>query len=178
MKSNIITIDNHGNGFTDAVGEAKKVAAYNGLEGHNSLQLQLITEEMLSMARSVTGEMRASFWIENEGPAYELHMTTKAVLDRSQRSQLIGASSSRTNEAATSFIGRLRDAFEQAMAFDPEQRLADLPDDILNDLPQSAFDIQEWDGYEQSVLKRLADHISISIRGVVVDMTVSKTFPV
>ena len=34
----------------------------------------------------------------------------------------------------------------------------------------------EWDGYEQSTLKKLADVIKVSIRGGAVDLTVSKKF--
>ncbi len=67
MKSDIILIDNQGNGFIDALEETKKVASYTGLEEKKTTRLQLMTEEMLSLARSVTGEMQASFWIENVG---------------------------------------------------------------------------------------------------------------
>ena len=61
MKSDIILIDNQGNGFAEALEETKKVASYTGLEPKLTTRLQLMTEEMLSLARSVTGEIgRAS----------------------------------------------------------------------------------------------------------------------
>ena len=63
MKSDIIFIDNQGNGFDKTVEETKKVAVYTGLSHKESLRLQLCAEEMLSLARSITGEMKASFWI-------------------------------------------------------------------------------------------------------------------
>ena len=34
----------------------------------------------------------------------------------------------------------------------------------------------EWDGYEESILKKLADTIKIGIRGNTIDLTVIKTF--
>ena len=74
MKSNVIIIDNQGNGFDKSLEETRKVADYEGLSHKESLQLQLCAEEMLSMARGITGEMQASFWIETEGRTFDLHM--------------------------------------------------------------------------------------------------------
>ena len=177
MKSNVIIIDNQGNGFDKALEESRKVAAYEDLSHKESLQLQLCAEEMLSLARSITGEMQASFWIEAEGRAFDLHMTTKTVMDKEKRSLLLGAATSGKNEAAKSFLGSLRDAFEHAMAADVDHS-SDLPEELLNDLPNHVIECMdpEWDKYEQSTLKRLADTIRIGIRGDDVDMTVSKRF--
>ena len=54
MKSDIIMIDNQGNGLDNALKETKKAAAYRELDARQTVQLQLLTEETLSMARSVT----------------------------------------------------------------------------------------------------------------------------
>lgn len=177
MKSDVILIDNQGNGFDKALEEACKTAAYQELSHKESLQLQLCAEEMLSMARSITGELQASFWIEADGRAFELHLTTKTVMDREKRAFLLGAATSGKNEAAKSFLGSLRDAFEQAMAADVDHS-SNLPEELLNDLPNHEITCvdPEWDKYEQSTLRRLADTIRIGIRGDDVDMTVSKRF--
>ena len=95
MKSDVILIDNQGNGFDEALKQTSKVAEYRQLNQKDTLRLQLMAEEMLSMARSVTGEMQASFWIESEGSAFELNMTTKTVMDKEKRYLLISSSSSR-----------------------------------------------------------------------------------
>ena len=54
----------------------------------------------------------------------------------------------------------------------------DLPDDVLDDLANHTIECTnpEWDEYEQSTLRKLADTIMISIRGDVVDMTVVTAF--
>ncbi len=176
MKSDVIKIDNGGKGFENALAETKKVAVYQELSGKDVLHLELITEEMLSLVRSVTGEMQASFWIETEGTRYDLHMTTKTVMDKEKRYLLLSSASSRKNEAAKSFLGFLRNAFEEAMAADVSHEDQELPKEILNDLPQYPIDNPEWDGYERSVLRKVADNVKIAIRGGVVDMTVSKSF--
>ena len=169
MKSNVIYIDNQGNGFDKLLEETRKVAAYEDLTHKESLCLQLCAEEMLSLARSITGEMKASFWIETESRTFNLHLTTKTVMDKEKRSLLLGAATSGKNEAAVSFLGALRDAFEHAMATDVNHN---------NDLPNHVIECMdpEWDKYEQSILRRLADTIRIGIRGDNVDMTVTRKF--
>ena len=173
MKSDIIHIDNRGSGFQNALEQTAKAAEYRGLSHKEALRLRLCTEEMLSLARSVTGELQASFWLESEGKKFDLHLSTKTVMDREKRERLIASASSRKNEAASSFLGRLRDAFEAAMVSDPD---TDIPDDVLDDLANHVIEIPTWDEYEQSILRNAADDVKIAIRGGVVDMTVSKSF--
>lgn len=175
MKSDVIMIINDGTGFEKAVNETKKIAEYQQLDKKGTLHLQLMTEEMLSLARSVTGEMQASFWLEADDGQYTLHMSTKTLMDKEKRQQLIASSTSRKNEAANSFLGFLRNAFEEAMAVEHNSS-DDIPYDVMSDLPMHLVHDNDWDGYERSVLRKVADDVKISIRGGVVDMTVSKDF--
>ena len=178
MKSDVIIIDNQGNGFDKLLEETRKVAAYEDLTHKESLCLQLCAEEMMSLARSVTGEMSASFWIETNNGQFDLHMSTKTVMDKEKRSLLLSAATSGKNEAAKSFLGAIRDSFEHAMAADVDHSGEALPDDLLSDLPNHVIECldPEWDKYEQSILRRLADTIRIGIRGDNVDMTVTRKF--
>lgn len=173
MKSDIIYIDNMGGGFQDALIQTEKAAAYKDLSHKEALQLRLCTEEMLSLARSVTGGMTASFWLESEGRRFDLHMSTKTVMDREKRENLIASSTSRKNEAANTFLGRLRDAFEAAMVSDMNNNI---PDEAMDDMVNRTIEIPEWDEYEQSILKTVADEVKIAIRGGMVEVTVSKSF--
>ncbi len=174
MRSDIVKIDNTGKGFQRATDQAKKVAVYKGLVELDTIQLQVLTEEMLSLARSITGAVDASFWIEFENAQADLHLSTKAVLDREKRAELIASSTSRKNEAANTFLGRIRDMFEEAMTTDVENYQPS--NDILSDMPQGVYDEAEWDGFERSILKKLADDIKIGIQKDIVDITVSKRF--
>ena len=173
MKTDIVLIDNLCNGFKDAVKQTEKAAQFRDLEESASLQLQLITEEMLSLVRSITGEVQASFWVESDARKFTLNMSTKTVMDKEKRRLLIDSTSEGKNAAATSFLTRLRDAFEEAMASDPDLQQYNLPADIEADLAGRDFENPEWDRYEQSVLFRLADNVSIAIRGGYVNMTVT-----
>lgn len=173
MKSDIITIDNQGNGFENAQKETEKVSQYRDLTHKEALKLLLCTEELLSLARSVTGELKATFWLESEGRSFDLHLSTQTIMDREKRKNLIASATSRKNDAATSFLGKLRDKFEEAMTSDADYSI---PPEALADLANHPIETPDWDGYENSVLRKVSDQVRISIRGGTVDMVVSKSF--
>ena len=173
MKSDVIKIDNSGNGFQDALIQTTKSAQFRNLSHKETLQLRLCAEEMLSLARSVTGEMQASFWVESAGKQFDMHLSTKTVMEREKRENLLASATSRKNEAATTFLGKLRDAFEQAMLSDVTYSI---PEDALDDLANHPIEIPEWDEYEQSILRKVADEVKIAIRGDMVDMTITKKY--
>ena len=173
MRSDIINIDNCGNGYQDALDQTAKAAQFRDLSRKEALRLRICAEEMLSLARSVTGELQARFWLESEGKKFDLHLSTKTVMDREKRENLIASATSRRNEAANSFLGKLRDAFEAAMVSEQDNSI---PEDVLDDLANHPIEIPEWDEYEQSILRNAADTVKIAIRGGFVDLTVSKSF--
>ncbi|MBQ3481877.1 MAG: hypothetical protein IJH48_06010 [Oscillospiraceae bacterium] len=176
MKSDIIRIDNQGYGYEDVVKEVERAAQYRGLSHKEELQLRLCAEEMLSLVRSVTGEMKACFWLANEGRDFDLHLSTNTVMDKEKRDLLIQSTTSRRNEAARTFLGKLRDLFEEAMATYPDVSENDIPDEVYKDLLVHPETSPEWDEYEKSVLRSVADGVKIAIRSGKVDMTVSKSF--
>ena len=176
MKSDVIRIDNQGYGFEDAIMEVERAACYRGLSHKEEMQLRLCAEEMLSLVRSVTGEMKASFWLENEGKAFDLHLYTRTLMDKEKRSLLIQSTTSRRNESATTFLGKLRDLFEEAILGYPDDSDDGIPDEVYKDLVVHPAENPEWDEYEKSVLRSVADKVKIAIRGDSIDMTVSKSF--
>ena len=139
MKSNVIIIDNQGNGFDKSLEETRKVADYEGLSHKESLQLQLCAEEMLSMD------------------------STQSVFVRGFLTINVPGLEERKGNIRITKTGDSGEA---------------LPDDLLSDLPNHVIECldPEWDKYEQSTLKRLAETIRIGIRGDNVDMTVTKRF--
>lgn len=94
------------------------------------------------MVRSVTGELRANFWLEWEAQRFVLHLTAKKRLSNIQRNTLVKASTSGKNEAVKGFLDKLRDVFEQALAIDMDvsnyytasgyDTTADITDDIIS----------------------------------------------
>ncbi|MBO7422222.1 MAG: hypothetical protein J6T99_02400, partial [Oscillospiraceae bacterium] len=108
-----------------------------------------------------------------EGKQFDLHLSTKTVMDKEKRENLLASATSRKNEAATTFLGKLRDAFEQAMLSEVDYSI---PEDALDDLANHPIEIPKWDEYEQSILREVADEVKIAIRGDMVDMTITKKY--
>lgn len=170
VKSSVIRIDNHGNGFREATDETMRMADEGGLSREQSLRLALFTEEILSMISILTEEMQADFWIERLNRQYELHVSTRTVLDRKQRRRVRRAIASKKAEKAGGFLAKLRSAFERAMVSDSDRVCFALS-------PGRDREVSEqWDGYEHSILFQMADDMRITLLGGEVRMTVRKEF--
>ena len=175
MKTEICIINKQGDGFQNALEMTRKIAADAGLSKREVLCLQLITEEMMGLVRSVTGENDMSFWIERENKLYQFHLSTKTVMNLEKKAHLVSSTSSLKNDAAKGFIGMLREKYQNAMLMSSDAPASDstyMNHDVLFYNPESA----EWDKYERSILQKIADEIRIGIRGSNVEMIVSKRF--
>ena len=100
MKTDVIVIYSDGSEMEEALVQAEKTAQYKGLSHKAALHLRLLTEEMLGMMRSITGNVKGRFWIEDEKGAFQLHLKVKTFVDFEKREQLLKASTSGKNEAA------------------------------------------------------------------------------
>ena len=198
MKSDVITVSSKGNQMEAALAQAEKVAAYKGLKGKNALHLRLLTEEMMGMMRSITGETEGKFWIEDERDEYRLHLLVETSMDSEKRDQLLAASSTGKNESARGLMGRLRDFFERGEDDDyrsfPSPLLysgmyehSSMPtldwewsmmryEDFLSSRVKNndAAAREAWDELEKSVVAKVADDVKVSIRGRSVEMILVK----
>ena len=114
MTTDVITVSSKGAKMEQALRQAEKMAAFKELGHQNALHLRLLTEEMMGMMRSITGETNGAFWIEDEAGEYRLHLKVKTRMNAEKRDQLLSAATSGKNEAARGFMGRLRDFFDRA----------------------------------------------------------------
>ena len=193
MKTDLITINNQGMGFPAALRECRKAAEYRKLEKKPALQLELLTEELLSMARSVTGDMKGTFWIESEGMRFDLHLSTQTIMDREKREQLLDVSTSKQNAAAVGIMAKIRIAaefllvdYEEASKMSETFYVPGTPSVIsLADPTWSLSSYREdakkakgevWDELEKSIVANLADDVVVALEGRQVDIVVKKEF--
>ncbi|MBQ3303722.1 MAG: hypothetical protein IJH03_04185 [Clostridia bacterium] len=197
MISDIIAITSTGENLNAALDLYRKVAAYSDLSPKGALHLRLLAEEMLSMMRSITGEVSGKFWIEAEDGEYKLHLLVNAALTKEKREELLNASTSGKNEATRSFMGRIRDFFFRGMndeiasyntavlgagaaskgfmpVTDWEWSLLRYQDTLsaLKEKEPEAADA--WDELEKSVVSNVADNVKVSIKGFETEMTIIK----
>ena len=178
--------------------EAEKVAAYKGLSPRNRLHLRLLTEEMMGMMRSITGETDGEFWIEDEDGEYQLHLSVNTWMDSAKRDRLLSASTSGKNESAKGLMGRLRDFFDRGAdedvaafssplllpemmehsstpALDWEWSMMRYESELSARMSNNEAGAREaWDELEKSVVAKVADEVKVSIRGDRVEMIIYK----
>jgi len=198
MKTDVIAVSSRGGQLEKALNQVAKVAAYKDLSPKSTIQLQLLTEEMMGMMRAITGETEGEFWIEDNDATYELHLRVKTRMNSEKRDQLLSASSTGKNESARGLMGRLKDFFDREMDEDIASMGSPLvlPDmyentsmNTLNwEWSMSSYQhqlaamvkdrnpqaMEMWDELEKSVVTHVADEIRVSIRGQQVEMIIQK----
>ena len=198
MKTDIITVSSKGKRMESALAQVDKLAVYKGLSPKNTLHLRLLTEEMMGMMRSITGETEGEFWIEDEDSVYQLHLRVATRLSADEREQLLAASSTGKNESARGLMGRLRDFFDwssdedldavsnplllpdmfehsSSPTLDWEWSMMRYENALSARVEKNEAGAKEaWDELEKSVVKHVADDVKVSIRSGVVEMTIYK----
>ena len=197
MKTDVITVSSKGKRMESALAQVDKLAAYKGLSSKDALHLRLLTEEMMGMMRSITGETNGEFWIEDEDGVYQLHLRVATRLSADEREQLLAASSTGKNESAKGLMGRLRDFFDWSSDedLDAVSNPLLLPDMFDSTSPtldwewsmiryenalsarveqNEAGAKEAWDELEKSVVKHVADDVKVSIRSGIVEMIIYK----
>ena len=198
MKTDVITVSSKGSQMEAALSQADKVASYKGLTGKNALHLRLLTEEMMGMMRSITGETEGKFWIEDDENVYQLHLAVKTRMNSGKRGQLLSASSTGKNESAKGLMGRLRDIFDRGAdediasftspllyphayehsstpTLDWEWSMMKYEDALSYRVQQNDSAAKEaWDELEKSVVAKVADDVKVSIKGQAVEMVIVK----
>jgi hypothetical protein len=198
MKTDVIVVSNKGERMEAALNQAEKVAAYKGLSPKNALHLRLLTEELMGMMRSITGETQGKFWIEDEEDVYELHLLVSTRMNSEKREQLLAASSSGKNESAKGLMGRLRDFFDRGAdediagyttpllmhgaqadsttpTLDWEWSMIRYQDALADCVRRDDSAAREaWDELEKSVVAHVADDVKVSIKGGKAEMIIVK----
>ncbi len=198
MKTDVIRVSSKGNQIEKALAQIEKIAAYKELPPKNTLHLRLLTEEMMGMMRSITGETEGEFWVEDQDGEYQLHLRVRTRLNADEREQLLAASSSGRNESAKGLMGRIRDFFDwssdedlgtmtsslmlpdmyvhsSSPALDMEWSMVRYESALSGRIAQNDAAAKEaWDELEKSVVKHVADDVKVSIRNGVVEMTILK----
>ena len=196
MKTDIITVSAKGKKIETALEQVEKVAAYKGLSPKNTLHLRLLTEEMMGLMRSITGEPEGEFWIEDHDGEFELHLRVASRMNLEKREQLLSVSASGKNEAARGLMGRIRaffdwgcdeeydgltmammpDAFEHSSSpmLDWEWSMRRYENAVSAKMGEDEAAREAWDELEKSVVKNVADDVRVFIRGGYVELTILK----
>ncbi len=119
MHTEKIKISHDGTSFGDALKIAENFADEIKLTGKNKFHVMLLTEEMLSMFKAITGEFDAYFWIEfnEDEKTYSLKLKADAPenIDYAKRRDLLSVSTQGKNIAPRGIMEKVRELWEAGL---------------------------------------------------------------
>ena len=199
MNTEKIIINTSGEGMEEALLATETIGQESGLGHKENIRLRLLAEELVGMMRGITAFPEASFWVEQEGRQFKIHLEAHVDMNMEMRRQLLAASSTGENAAAKGFMGRLREMITVALL--PEKSEADslgktdnaaLTPVVRNpramaftwSLSQQKAELERrggenkeaWDELEKSIVANLADEVSVNIVSSTVEITIFKAF--
>ena len=198
MKTKEIRVSSFGSGMKEALDTTEALGREAGLNEKEKLRLRLLSEELFGMVKAITGEAEALYWAEREDKKFSLHLKVDTEMNKAMRRQLLSVSSSGENAAAKGFMGKLLDVISTALSPKDEETAALLSVGMMNlgvtgssaacvwsmqqyktqmeavlDLPEAR---EAWDELEKSIVAKLADEVSVFIRGGGVELVIDKAF--
>ncbi len=201
MKTNVIRVDNEGNGMTEALNEVEKFAAYQSLDGKQALRLRLLGEEMMGLVRGIVGQFEAEFWAEGENGKCELWLETHVLAAGEMRDELLKLATDGRNFAARGVMGKVRCVLQSflvsnaaaseylggigsAMAygdvpgygFDQMWSLCAYRNWVGKSIGSDAEAREDWDELEKSIVAKLADEVLVGVCGQRVQLVIRKAF--
>lgn len=197
-KSKVIAFDGSDDAVKKAINEAERYAVSENLGNSMKLRLRLISEELLTLTKSIPRLKDGSFYIERDGLDYEICFDASGKISKKTRDQLVEVSSSNTNDAYAGISGLFTRAIDSmvqmsindkqgvnSVAMDTmEESIGRADDDyrwsynIYKEKEQDATDINDdmveinEDEIGKSMLMKMSDDIRISVRTNHVSMRV------
>jgi hypothetical protein len=199
MESTVIEVTSKGGGISEALSLTEKLGIESGIRKKSVIHLRLLAEELFGMLRSIAGDVSANYWIEYNGPDFELHLKSTVELTDEMRKQFISASTSGKNDATRGVMGKIKVMIANFMFSAREA----LPYTLIN-TPASYHmgaaagetaamwsmslykdeikktggkkSAEAWDELEKSIVANIADDVKVCILGDTVEIIINKTF--
>ena len=117
MKSTVINLSNEVSNIESILEETQRLSAYADLDKKQALRLRLLTEELVSMLKELSGNFEGQFWAEAEGRDVELVTSIFVIdeMDNKTKKSFINVSTQKKNAAAKGIMGKIRDVVENMM---------------------------------------------------------------
>ena len=201
MKTELISITPAGAGKDKALELTEKTGAFCGLDHKSALRLRLLSEELIELMRTFTGELKGDFWLEAKDSTVEVHLKTEIPMDQQTKKELLSVSSTGKNAAAKGFMGKIRDMISTAtLPEDPETKAMteqalglmalgcqagsysgsyswSMSSYVASIEKAEAIQAQEAkDDLEKSIVANLADDVTVHIVNSNVEIAIYKSF--
>ena len=197
MRTNVIPVASDLSARADALLEAERFSAYNGLTGKDAMHIRLLTEEAISMVDGIMNGFHGGMWLESEqtstGLLCRICVDADAAVNEGQEEKLLDIATSGKNEEAVGILGKIRQIFrwtlQQTDAEASAQTGTVSPWYALgiqqNAAAQACWSLQQYtqrvqqdsearDELEKSIIAKLADEVKVAIRSERAEVIIEK----
>lgn len=195
MKSNVCEIKGKKQDLEIVLREVEKAASYNSLERAKTLQLMLLSEELIGIPKGILGFVKGNFYMENTGNEYRLCLHADISTDLITQERFVELSTQNRNEATRGIIGKIKYIANYLLSGD----VATMPDygDFYGNMqihcyvPGGVYDnawslgsyrsgvargTKEWDELEHSIVANLADDLIVGATAQYIELVAVKNF--
>ncbi len=197
MRSDVCTIEKGSKDLAAIFAESERVAAYNGLDHKQTLQLRLLCEEIDGMLPNIINDFEGKLWFEFEDGVCKINISIELEnMTADKKDELIKISNNKKNAAAVGIVGKIRSAIENFFldeaslgAFAMSSGTFHLSTGYVEGMDYAYLwsldkyrntvkkdEKEAWDELEKSVIASLADDVTVGVKGARADIIVTKKF--
>lgn len=186
-----VSLDN----ISPALDMIDRTTHYLGYDDAYCERIRLMGEELVQSCASVLDELQGTVWLDTDGGNMRIHLLLQGSLSNLKKEKLLDISKSGRNEPPKGILKRISAFFEDAFMADVEGYVPAL-DNVsyfgepfrpismtqlyLDDVPvhsDLSSEQDELEGIESSLLKKLADDVTVSTHGAKAELIVTKKLP-
>ena len=194
MISNACKIERGSKDLVAIFKESEKVAAYNGLDHKQTLQLRLLCEELDGMLPKIVEDFDGELWFEFYDGVCEIKASiTSKEMTIDKKESLISIAKNNKNAAAVGIVGKIRCAIEDFLLDEENLQAISISSSPMSismgygecvdyaylwSLKQykNSVSIEQkeaWDELEKSVIASVADDVTVGVKGKTVDIVIT-----
>ncbi len=172
FKTNKIQKGAEENLLQDALAAAGLFARKQKLDKHDSLQLELLTEESTDLFQELLTQARREFWIEGTSSAYRIHLRARVSLNSLKEYQkLLEISTSGRNEVVNNINRRVLEAVLIGLTKLQNRNKEQPGENYKWSLDKEQVDMDE---IRKSILGKIASGVQVSVTPKWVELVVVK----
>lgn len=173
----------------------EKTTKYIGYDESYGQKMRLLGEELIQSCAQVLDELTGIVWLDTDEQNMHIHLKLEGTLSDSKRQKLIEISKSGRNEPPKGLFKRIGAFFETAFMSDvegyvpawvnseyaggqyPAFSMMELYCEDMRNFGNKNTKADELQGIESTILKNLADDITVAARASTAELVVTKKLP-
>ena len=174
MESKHITVENISDNFNDVIDALDKYIIDINITGRQKVRFNLLAEEALRLAKSISSEDAVEIWFEGNTRLSSIVLMVKTNLTPRKKSEFLSLSTSENSDKKSSFFETLKQAIKNPSK--SSWSLAEYEASIMAKRGEDKYSLEAWENLERSVLANLSDDINVNIKNNYVMITITKDF--